>query len=336
MGSQRIVMSMRSNGTTDVIAQVNVPPTTDDYGVLIPVPSEPTLDSRPVSGFELNALDYNTAPHIDAPYPDSSGGMSCGCGGGDDSAEGSKGGIVVSDSVNIGPAVAVSLTGDNVDAVSAWLKDNGFLLPDSDSEILARYVSAGSYFIAIRRSEKAPPGGSSSIGIHYKLQGDHRKLSLGFAKLGAASSVAFTLFIAAPAATGPSAPFTALTLNDLDATRLKANDYKSAVETAVAAHDSKAFVLESAVARDDVVRFAPSISLYMDDNTIVTRATTVIARENLSDDAIFTTPFADPIPNSRQASLPFFRTRNASIGSFGILLVAHILRRRGRRRRYSE
>jgi hypothetical protein len=61
MGSQRIVMSVRAGGTTDMIVQVTVPRTTADYGVLIPVPSEPTLDNRPVSSADLDALDAITA-----------------------------------------------------------------------------------------------------------------------------------------------------------------------------------------------------------------------------------------------------------------------------------
>ncbi|MET0593080.1 MAG: DUF2330 domain-containing protein, partial [Polyangiaceae bacterium] len=156
MGSQRILMSARANGTTDMVVQVTVPQTTADYGVLIPVPSEPTLDSRPVSSQELDSLDRNTAPHIESPS-DGSSGVGCGCAS--VAADGGKGGVIVRDSVNIGPVVAVSLTGDNADAVGAWLTEHGFQLPSSDNETLARYVSAGSYFIAIRRSDSAAAGG---------------------------------------------------------------------------------------------------------------------------------------------------------------------------------
>ena len=47
--SQRIFMSVRAAGTTDIVAQITVPETTADYGVLIPVPDEPALDSKAVS-----------------------------------------------------------------------------------------------------------------------------------------------------------------------------------------------------------------------------------------------------------------------------------------------
>jgi Uncharacterized protein conserved in bacteria (DUF2330) len=330
MGSQRIIMSVRAGGTTDMIAQVTVPQTTADYGVLIPVPSEPTLDKRPVSSAELDALDRDTAPRIEIDSGSSSG-SGCGCLAAG-SAGDTKGGVTVSDSVNIGPLVAVSLTGDNADAVGAWLTEHGFLLPSSDAETLARYVSAGSYFIAIRRSESAASGGPSSVGVHYTLQGDHRKLSLGFTKIGAPPVLAFTLFIAAPQAIGPSAPFAALTLNDLDASMLQSNAYKDTVRVAVGLRDAKAFVLEGTTLKSSVAQYAPSIAQFMDDGAVITRATTVVARSQLSDDVAFATPFSGNIPNHRSASLSALGARYASFGSLGIVLVAHALRRRVRRR----
>jgi hypothetical protein len=234
--------------------------------------------------------------------------------------------------VNIGPVVAVSLTGDNADAVGAWMTEHGFLLPSADAETLARYVSAGSYFIAVRRSESAASGGPTSVGIHYTLQGDHRKLSLGFTKIGAPPMLAFTLFIAAPQAIGPSAPFAAITLDDLDATLLRNSDYKGSVQVAVSSHDSKAFVLEGTTSKSDLPPTVSGITQFMDDGAVITRATTVMASSQLSDDVVFATPFKGNIPNRRMASLSPLRAHYASIGLLGISLAAHALRRRLRRR----
>src|SRR6478609_6161627 len=64
MNAQRIFMSVRNSGTTDIVVQIAVPQTSADYGVLIPVPDEPTLDSKPVSAADLNALDRATVPVI--------------------------------------------------------------------------------------------------------------------------------------------------------------------------------------------------------------------------------------------------------------------------------
>src|SRR3954452_23141143 len=61
--TQRIFMSLRAS-TTEVVVQIGVPATTADYGVLIPVPSQPTLDPQPVAESELAALDAATVPKI--------------------------------------------------------------------------------------------------------------------------------------------------------------------------------------------------------------------------------------------------------------------------------
>ena len=333
--AQRIFMSVRDSGTTDIVAQITVPETTADYGVLIPVPDEPTLDSEPVSAADMNLLDVLTAPVITSEAHDS-GGSGCGCigtgatAGGDD--DGTKRGVTVSSEETIGPVVAVSLTGESGDAVRAWLVDNGFSLPQTDAPTLDRYVGAGKYFIAIRRSDQALDGGPTSIGIHYSLTGDHRMLSLGFTRIGAAATLAITLYLAAPQTVGPSEPFKALTLSDLDATTLRRSDYPRAVQSAVAARASKAFVLESATPRSNIASSIPSLARLIDPNATLTRATTVVAREQINDDVVFATPFTGAVPSQRQVSLSLAApgVRYAGMGSLGLLLLAGALRRRSR------
>ena len=332
--SQRIFMSVRATGKTDIVAQITVPQTTADYGVLIPVPDEPTLDSEPVSTADLYALDRATAPVISSET-DSSGGMSCGCGSaGDRAYKGGNGGVVVSSEVTIGPVQAVSLTADSGDAVRAWLTDNGFTLPQGDEATLDRYVGAGKYFIALRRAESAATGGPTSIGIHYTLPGDHRMLSLGFTRIGAAPTLALTLFLAAPKTIGPSEPFKALTLDALDAKTLRRSDYTSAVEDAVAARASKAFVLESSTPIADIAASVGGLARFIDSGATITRATTVIARDQIGDDVVFATPFSGNVPAQRYVSLGGLGVRYASsMGTLALLLTAGALRRRSRERR---
>jgi hypothetical protein len=341
MNSQRIFMSVRAAGTTDIVAQITVPETTADYGVLIPVPDRPTIDSEPVSAADLQALDLATRPVISSATHDS-GGSGCGCigagataGGDDDSGKAANRGVVVSTAVTIGPVVAVSLSGESGDDVRAWLVDNGFSLPASDQATFDRYVGAGNHFIAIRRSEGAATGAPSSIGIHYTLVGDHRMLSLGFTRIGAASKLALTLFLAAPETVGPSEPFKALTLNDLDSATLRRNAYALAVETAVAARDSKAFVLESSTPFDAIAASAPGLSRFTDAGAVITRATTVVVREKIAEDAVFATPFKGDVPAQRSVSLDTGGVRYAGMGSIGLLLMARALRRRARGRQPS-
>ncbi|MFZ5894276.1 MAG: DUF2330 domain-containing protein [Myxococcota bacterium] len=335
MDAQRIIMSRRANGTTDVVAQVGVPSTTADYGLLIPVPSEPTIDAQPVSATELASLDTLTVPRINTESSGSDA-PGCGCGAaskaGDDTRGGSNRGVTTNPPVTIGPVEAVSLTGDSAEAINTWLSENGFALTQADVQTLTAYVGDGNYFIAIRRSDSAVTGGPTSIGIHYTLAGDHRKLSLGFARIGAAETVAFTLFLAAPQAIGPSAPFKALTLGDLESSLLRNSGYPAAVQAAVTSHDSKAFVLEGTTSQTDLVHTVPSIARLIDDGAVITRATTVIQRTALSDDVVFATPYSGNIPNYVYASVLTQHPRYASFGPLGVLFAAGALRRRWRGR----
>ena len=331
--AQRIVISVTGIGTTETIVQIGVPATTADYGVLIPTPTEPTLDATPVSESTLRDLDTQTRPSIvtqDATaYKDTGCGCAFGGGGDDDSAE-SKGpgnGVSASDPTNIGPVTAVTLMATDATALNAWLDENGFNIPDERQALLDDYVGAGRYFIAVKRNQTTAPGGPSSIGLHYTLQGDHRLLSLAFARLGAAPTVAFTLFLFAPEMALPSEPFQALTLNDLDPALLYKQRYADAVQKAVKAHGSKAFVLEWGPQRPRL--FSP-LSNLVDPSASLVRMSTVLAADDLTEDATFFTPGSEPVEHTRTILLYAGVPMPASVGVLGFVALAWGLRRRAR------
>lgn len=302
INAQHVLISSREQGSTDIVVQVDVPSASSNFGLLIPVPNEPTIDPEPVPSSELALLDSATAPEIVVDDGDGDGPL-IGCGG-NKSGDGSGGSMRVTSGqfIEVGPVTAVSLKGDSAAAVNTWLQDNGFVLPTADTETLERYVAAGSYFIAVKRNDRTIDGSASSIGLHYSLPGDHRMLSLGFAKIGADVEVAFTVFLAANTTTGPSAPFTALTLADLDGSELK-DDYGTAVRNAVLENDSKAFVLESSTNVSDLAAQLPNLARLLDSGAVVTRATTIIPRDQLTTDAVFATPFTRDVRSSRTLSL---------------------------------
>ena len=342
--SQRVFMSVK-NGRTDIVVQIGVPATTADYGVLIPVPGEPELDDEPVDENDLIALDLATAPKIvtvtESQASDSSG-SGCGCGaleansvkGGDGNGppgRGSENGVTTTEPVNIGPVSAVVLTGTDGDAVNAWLADNGFVIPEADQPTVEGYVGSDRYFIAIRRSEAAVSGSPSSIGIHYSLPGDHRMLSLGFARIGAASSVAFTLFLSAPSTVGVSAPFETISLDDLDPALLRADEYRTAVANAVFTRDSRAFVLESAHAASALTpQLSAKFQALPAPSAVITRLSTVINADALDEDAIFATPYTDAVRDERYVSLPRVSPVYAGFGVAVVLVLGGALRRRQR------
>ena len=340
--AQRIVLAAPGEGAagnppvTDVIVQIGVPSTTDDYGALLPVPSEPTLDSTPVSAAELDTLDDATAPQIHSVSGSGDGGSGCSCGGiaggsvKSASGGGDEGNVRASQPVNIGPVTAVVLSG-GATAVSTWLGENGFAIAPQSEALIAEYSTyGGGHFIALRRND-AFVGGPTSIGVHFTMPGDHRQLPLRFARLGAAETVGFTVFVVAPEAVGPSEPFAALTIDDLPANLLRGGDYAFAVQSAIARHDNKAFVIESRT----LVESLPIGALQRFFHApVVTRLSTVVPADALTEDVIFDTPFEGDVPRERHVlSSSAVGYRAVGMGSLAAVLLAGLLRRRRPKRR---
>jgi hypothetical protein len=293
------------------------------------MPSEPKLDPDPVSMEELARLDEQTAPRIvTVEAADDGGGSGCGClgttGGATRDTGGESKSVQKSAPVDIGPVTAVVLAG-TTDAVNTWLGENDFLISEEDQATIGEY--AGYYFVAIRRNEHAAPGGPTSIGIHFSMPGDHRELPLRFASLGAAPTVGFTLFLATSDLAGPSPPFTALTLDDLDGSTLRTDGYAAAVQGAVRAHSHQAFVLESRISGSDLVLSGQVRSLVQ--GLTITRMSTVVPSSALTEDAHFYAPYEGAVPSERYAAVHrAVGSREASLGWLGALVLLGALRRR--------
>jgi hypothetical protein len=334
IGAQRIFISVRGD-KTDVITEVAVPATSADWGVLVPVPAQPTLDPEPVAASDIEGLDRLTAPRVSV---NDEGGGGCGCplGAGSSKNGSTQGdsGVQVGPPVTIGPLAAVVLTGDNGDAVNTWLTDNGFVIPAGQASIVDTYSGAGRYFIALRRNVTAATGGASSVGVHFSLPVATRALPLRFAQLGAAPTVTFTMFIASSGVVAPSEPFTALTLTDLDANILRSSGgYAGAVREAVRTRAGRAFVLESALTPSEIAAaFLPRIQGLIDPTARLTRLTTVLAASALTDDVNFDATFSGEIPRRRVVeNAPLPRRPRAPWLVLGTALALTAVFRRSRR-----
>jgi len=333
--AQRIFISVSPGGTTDVVTQIGVPATAADYGVLIPVPSEPTLDPTPIMSSELEALDRFTQPTIRTQADDEG----CGCNGlGGGSTKGGNdavpGGAQVSAPVTIGPVTAVTLTADTGDAINAWLAQNGFAIPAASQPIVNSYAGTGRYFIALKRSDTAASGGPTSVGLHFTLTGDERGMPLRFISIGAAPSVGFTVFVVADGTVGPSAPFAALTVDDLDLIALRTTGYSSAVATAVTQHGNHAFVLEGVWSAATLgPAQIPSLKNLIAPTQFMTRLSSVVPATGLDTDVVFDQPFSEPIPRVRIVQQVPAPGGGPGFGhGFGLLAIAAVGFRRRRRR----
>lgn len=321
--AQRILISVRER-TTEVVAQIDVPDVDGDYGVLIPVPAEPVIDEQPVPVSDLVALDEATAPLVSR----STGGDSfrCGCGAGEKAGDPAL--VSVSEPVNVGPVAAFVLGAGDGAGLRAWLASKRFVILEQHQALLDEAVAEGNRFIAVERNDDAATDGPSSIGLHYTLPGDHRKLSLRFARLGAAAEVAFTVFVAAPETVGPTAPFATLTLADLDLGP-EPLDYGQAVREAVKSRGGRAFVVESSTRPSAFAEEMPVIAGLFDPRATLTRASTLIAAEALDSDVSFTVPHP-AVSRYASSELPAGAT---SVTSLGVLVALGALRKRSRRQR---
>jgi len=330
--AQRIIISARDN-MTDVITQIGVPTTSADYGVLLPLPSEPTLDSAPVSSVDIDRLEMQTAPRIIQQANNGSDLPGCGCGASDKGGAntGAEPGVRVSQPVTIGPVVAVTLTADTGDAINGWLSDNGFAIPPADQAIVGDYAGPGRYFIAIRRSDTATTGGPSSVGVHFTLAGEQRGLPLRFARLGAAPTVAFTVFVAAYTVAAPADPFAALTIDDLDRGTLNTTGYADAVSKAVGAHGNHAFVLEGSWSVPTLPGgLGPSLAPFMNARQTVTRMSTRVPAAALDADVAFDAIYSGPVPTLRYTQRTSRPHPHAAF-AFAALAFTAVIRRRPRR-----
>ena len=299
--AQRIFFSAHTDHT-DVITEIGVPTTTADYGVLLPVPVEPTLDPQPVASAELNALDKNTLPRIFVSGANDGDGCGCPLAAGSAKSNGttSPGDITVSQPVDIGPVTAVVLTGATGEAVNASLASNGFIIPAAQQPLVDAYAGPGRFFIAIRRNDAAATGAATSVGVHFTLPGAQRSLPLRFAQLGAAAEVAFTVFVAAPTAVAPAQPFATLTLTDLDAPTLKTSGYVAGVRKAIAGQAGRAFVIDGTYAAATLAgRIGPGVEGFVEPGAQLTRLTGIFPSAGLTDDVAFDRVFDGVAPTTR-------------------------------------
>jgi len=319
---QRIFLVSSPTSTT-VVTQVAVPATTSDYGVLIPLPARPTIDPQPVPSAAFDELDAATAPRLVRGEPSSSG-FSLGCGGGASKASGRSGPVIASPPVQIGPVTAVTLAADDGTAVNDWLAASGFALPDESRALVDAYAGPGHFFVAVKRSTSAADGAPSSVGVRFTLPGDARTLPLRFARLGAAQTVAFTVFVAADAPAGPEPPFEGLVLTDLDPMVIDKEGYPAAVERAVAERKGRAFVIESA-RRRAALPGGNALLAGLGATTTVTRISTIVQREDLTGDASLAGLAPSPLPDS--ISLPQRAAAGPALLALGLVTLAARRRR---------
>ncbi len=285
---QRVFLSLRDDGTTQIVIQLAIPEASEPFGALTPVPDKPTVNPNPVPAEEFFELDMATRPTVSAA--DSGGG--CGCGSSAVAGDKSGGGVEVVQIVDVGPVTAAVLGATDVSALQGWLGDNGFVVPAAHTKILDAYVGTGKYFLAFKRSSAAGSG-ATSVGVSFSVPGDRRGYPLRMSRIGAAESLGIQVYVAAPKTVAPtgSAPagnFETLTLDDLDPALVSAS-YSDAVAKGVSKYSGKAFVIEGVYdpATDWRSHLGTELSSITDPDQVLARFSTVIPSAELTEDVPF-------------------------------------------------
>ncbi len=170
------------------------------------------------------------------------GGSSSG-GGAYDAGQGVE---VVGQSV-VGPYQSVIVRSDRGEAISLWLKDNGFVIPDAIVPTLVAYTREGFDFLALKL--RPGQGVRAMQPVRVVTPGASYALPLRMVAAGIGAKVGLNLFVVTegrveaknfPNATIDSAKLT------WDATAGRSN-YRTLLESALAAGDGRTWVTESAV-----------------------------------------------------------------------------------------
>lgn len=318
--------------STDIAVLLNVPSAEQDFGVLIPLPASgpPTIDAEPIDGAAFTVLEAGTRPLFTQELSGGGGGGCGGCGYPGDQvgagAEDNSRGVVAGPTVDVGPVTAQYLLADDATALTAYLDDNGFALPDGGAEVVAAYIAQGNGFLAFKRSTVEASSEPVSVGVHFTVEGDLRSVAFRMVSFGAPEVLPITLFIAADEPVGGETPWTTIAVEDLDDDAAIA-DYAGLVDTLTAENDGKLFILESL---GDKARFEDPTALLalVDDGAVISRLSARIPRAALDADASFKAEA--PLPNTAAAAAAFRMPRNVDAAAIVLVAITLVMRRRRR------
>jgi len=128
----------------------------DEFSWVLPVLPGAYLELSTDAWFE--ALDATTSITVQPPVINCADRGSSGCGASDDdvvfgndsAGAGGGGGVAVLRRESIGPYETVTLRSSSGDELTAWLLENGYIVPPDVIPIIAAYVSEGQDFIALK------------------------------------------------------------------------------------------------------------------------------------------------------------------------------------------
>lgn len=161
------ILFVQGQGTVTTHVQIQYSGRPEDFAWILPVPSLPELS---ISHNELfRQLEFATQPSFVLDFE------------GDENclvfpfvrftdAVAEDGGVEVVATEQVGPFDTVIITGDDPQAVSNWLLDNGYVLDGLGVELLAPYVNDGFHFVALKLAPDKDLGDLQPIALTYAAE----------------------------------------------------------------------------------------------------------------------------------------------------------------------
>jgi hypothetical protein len=170
---ERILFALdRGAGEIEVHVQISYEGPAEDFGWILPVPTEPEV--KPSVDDIFNILGVATDPVFNTvteqigncPEPPRLGVQDFALAA--EAPQDDAGGIVIGSQEPVGPYESTVLQAQTVDALTEWLADNSYDLPEAALERLKPYVDEGSWFVALKLAKDRDDGDLIPVALRYK------------------------------------------------------------------------------------------------------------------------------------------------------------------------
>lgn len=139
------------NQKVGLIPQISFKGRPQDFAVIVPTPSVPKLNS--VSSTIFYDVEYLTSPIV--RWREEGFGCSYVTGTAEDSSRADYGEISIISEKTIGAFDTVTLSASDPDALTKWLRENGYRFSNNDKSVLDYYIQKGWVFTAMKFNEPA-------------------------------------------------------------------------------------------------------------------------------------------------------------------------------------
>ena len=157
----------QEDGTVTMTVQPQFSGTATDFALVMPFPSEPTVEEAPEAIFtELEDLTN--------PFIDFNDGIALTAEAADASLTREEG-VRVIEERDVGDFSTVTLSATSESALVTWLENEGYEITDEKKAILAEYVNSDGYFVALKVNMS-----EAEVDTDGRLEGELRPISFVF------------------------------------------------------------------------------------------------------------------------------------------------------------